>query len=71
MPQKISLYQIVEMPNGTVNMDTLLSVVSEGEVVFRELPDKAFDLEKDRDILERLLQDYQKRGVKEIQKYGE
>lgn len=69
--QILKLSDVIVLPNGTVNIDTLLSVVAEGEVSFIELPDKVFDVDKDRDILERILQDYQKRGVKEIQKYVE
>ncbi len=69
--QIIKLYDVIELSNGTVNIDNLLSWVSEGEVIFEELPDKVFDVVKDRDILEQLLQDYQKGGIKGIEKYGE
>lgn len=69
--QILKLSDVIVLPNGTVNIDTLLSVVAEGEVSFIELPAIVFDVDKDRDILERILQDYQKRGVKEIQKYVE
>ena len=68
--QEISLYELIEMPNGTVNMDTLLSIVPKGKLVFKELPDKVFDVEKDVVALEQLIEEYQKGGVKEIQKYG-
>jgi len=66
--QILNLYDLIELSNGTVNIDTLLSVVPKGKVSFIELPDKVFDVDKDRDILEQLLQNYQKGGVKEIQK---
>ena len=69
--QILKLSDVIVLPNGTVNIDTLLSVVAEGEVSFIELPAIVFDVDKDRDILERLLQDYQKGGVKGIEKYGE
>lgn len=69
--QILKLSDVIVLPNGTVNIDTLLSVVAEGEVSFIELPDIVFDVDKDSDILERLLQDYQKGGVKGIEKYGE
>lgn len=68
--QKIKLYDVIELSNGTVNIDTLLSVISVGEVSFIELPDKVFDVDDDREILEQLLEDYQKGGVDAIQKYS-
>lgn len=68
---KLNLYDVIELSNGTVNIDTLLSVVPKGKISFKELPDKVFDVDKDIDILEQLLQDYQKGGVKGIEKYGE
>ena len=67
----LKLYDLIELSNGTVNMDTLLSVVPKGKVSFIELPDKVFDVDKDIDILEQLIQDYQKEGVKGIEKYDE
>lgn len=67
----LKLYDLIELSNGTVNIDTLLSVVPKGKVSFIELPDKVFDVDKDIDILEQLIQDYQKEGVKGIEKYGE
>lgn len=57
------------MPNGTVNTDTLLLEIPKGKFVFNELPNKKFDVDEDIEILEQLLEDYQKGGVKEIQKY--
>lgn len=67
---KISLFELIEMPNGTVNIDTILSITPSETIEIKELPDKKFDVRKDREILEQLLEDYQKGGVNAIQKYG-
>lgn len=65
----VKLFQVLESPNGTVSIFNLEDFLLDGDFYFVEFPNKSFNIQDDKAIIQELLEHYRNGGIKAAEEY--
>ncbi len=65
----VKLFEVLELGNGTVNIFNIEDCLPDGDFYFEEFPNKTFNVQSDKAVIEELLEHYRNGGIKSVEQY--